>query len=146
MTADRVLNMGSVLVEVIDAAGVCRSARRFANLVVDGGLAWIASRMVAAPAAMSHMAIGFNQTAVAAWNTGLYQEAARAPLESATQAGAVSTYVATFQPGTAIGQVAELGIFNAASGGTMLNRVAFPPQGKNSSDTVKVTWTVTQSV
>jgi len=146
MTAERVRHDGQVLIE-ITAPGCAPRVLHLDNLVVNTGLAWIAQRLTdsATPAAMSHMAMGSGSATALAANTALTTEAARVAL-SATTAGAVTTFSATFAPGLATGSVGELGIFNAAAGGVMLNRVAFPAQTKGAADTVGVTWTVSQTV
>jgi len=55
------------------------------------------------------------------------------------------TYVATFGAGTGTGAVTEAGLFNAASGGTMLCRTVFPVVNKQSGDSMTVSWVVTVS-
>ena len=43
----------------------------------------------------------------------------------------------------ATGAVTEAGIFNAASGGTMLCRTVFSVVNKGADDSLSVTWTIT---
>jgi hypothetical protein len=50
-----------------------------------------------------------------------------------------------FPAGTATGAITEAGIFNAATGGTMLCRTTFPVINKGSADSLAVTWVVTVS-
>ena len=119
------------------------------NLVVSSGLAYIASRMKDATAGvMSHMAVGTGTTAAAAGQTALVTESARVALTSTTivttnVTGDAVQYVATFNPGTATAAITEAGIFNAASAGTMLARVAFSVINKGALDTLTITWKVT---
>ena len=119
------------------------------NLVVSSGLAYIASRMKDATAtAMTHMAVGTGTTAAAAGQTALVTENARVALTSTTivttnVTGDAVQYVATFIPGTGTAAITEAGIFNAASAGTMLARVAFSVINKGALDTLTITWKVT---
>lgn len=144
MFHDDIKSTGRVHIELIRADGTA-TTEVVDNLVVDSGLAWIAARLTGSPAPMDHMAIGSNGTAPEYWNTGLYAEVQPRVALTASTSGRTTTYSATFGPGVATGTVSELGIFNASSGGTMLNRVVFSPRQKGPEDTVKVTWTVTQS-
>jgi len=119
------------------------------NLIVNGGFAYIASRMKDATAtAMSHMAVGTSATAAGATQSALVTELARVALTSTTivttnVANDSVQYVATFPAGTATGAITEAGIFNASSAGTMLNRTVFSVQNKGASDSLTVTWKVT---
>lgn len=140
----QVTHSGRVQLELIRADGR-RTVLHLKNIVVDAGLAWIAQRLTANPPSMSHMAVGSNAAAAVAANTALGAEIGRVALTSATTSGAVTTFAATFAPGVATGQLAELGVLNAASGGTLLNRVVFPAQTKGALDTARVTWAVTQA-
>jgi len=140
-----VRNSGCAVIQVIGPCGTVLSTARVDNLVVDTGLNWIAARLADSPALMSHMAMGTGTTAVLATDTTLVSEKARVGLSSSAATDATTVFIATFLPGTFVGQVTELGIFNAVSGGTMLNRVSIPAQTKGSSDTVKVEWYVTQA-
>lgn len=119
------------------------------NLVVNPGLAFIASRMIGTTAnVMSHMAIGTGTTAAADPQTALVTESARVALTSST---IVTTtvpndsvqYVATFGPGVGTAAITEAGLFNAASAGTMLARTVFPVINKGALDTLTLTWKIT---
>jgi hypothetical protein len=119
------------------------------NLVVNTGLAYIASRMKdTADAAMSHLAIGSGTTAAAGADATLGTELARVALTSSTLVTTTATndgiqYVATFLPATGTGAVTEAGVFNASSSGTLLCRTVFPVINKGASDTLTITWKVT---
>ena len=119
------------------------------NLVVDPGLAFIASRMVGTTTAvMSHMAVGTGTTAAADAQTTLVTESARVALTSSTIVTTTVSndsiqYVATFGPGVATAAITEAGLFNAASVGTMLARTVFPVINKGALDTLTLTWKVT---
>lgn len=141
---------GRLNIELRGPDGQIKDTREVDNLVVNAGLAFIASRMTGASAAvMSHMALGSSSTAAAAGQTDVQSIlGSRKALSSTTIVGANSNqvqYVAAFNAGEATGAVVEAGIFNAASAGTMLCRTTFAVVNKDAGDTMTVTWTVTIS-
>ena len=137
---------GKLTVEIKDKHGRVKDTREVKNLVVDTGLAFIASRMKDATAtAMSHMGIGTGNTAAAAGDTSLGTEAARVSLTSTTVTSNAVAYVASFAAGTGTGAITEAGILNGASGGTLLCRTVFSVVNKAASDSMTITWTVTIS-
>ena len=119
------------------------------NLVVTAGKNWVAGRFKdgSIPDEMSHMAIGSADTAAAAGNTALATELNRIALT--TDGGTVSTntvqYDASWTSAAAAYAIKEAGIFNAASGGTMLARTTFAVINKGTDDTISITWTITVS-
>ena len=119
------------------------------NLVVTAGKNWVAGRFKdgSIPDEMSHMAIGSADTAPAAGNTALATELNRIALTTA--GGTVSTntvqYDASWTSAAAAYAIKEAGIFNAASGGTMLARTTFAVINKGTDDTVSISWTITVS-
>ena len=130
--------------------GRIKDSREVDNLVVNSGLAFIASRMAGtAKAVMSYMALGSSSTAAAASQTDLVSMlGAREAIDSTTIVGSSSNqvqYVCGFEAGDATGAIVEAGIFNAATGGDMLCRTTFAVVNKDVSDTMTVTWTVTIS-
>lgn len=128
--------------------GTLKAERHAHNLLVDTGLAHIADALSASPGenAMSHMAVGTDDTAADPSDTALGSQVDRNALTSRTDSGAVVTYVGDWAAGDATNSaLAEAGIFNAASDGTMLARATFTPIDKQAEDTLSVTWTVTFS-
>ena len=116
------------------------------NLVVTTGKNYVASRMKdTSETAISHMAIGTSATAAAIGDTALGAEEHRNTLTSTTVAANVVTYVAEFAAGEGSGAIAEAGLLNASSGGTMLCRTVFSVVNKGASDSMTITWTVTVS-
>ena len=143
---DETRALGKLTIEVKDKDGKLKQREEVKNLVVDTGLAYIASRMKDATAtAMSHMAIGTGSSAAAAGNTALGTEAARVALTSTTDTSNAVAYVASFAAGTGTGAITEAGILNAASSGTLLCRTVFSVVNKGASDSMTITWTVTIS-
>jgi uncharacterized membrane protein len=143
---DKTKATGKLTVEIKDKKGNVKETRELENLVVDTGLAFIASRMKDATAtAMSHMGIGTGTVAAASGNTALGTEAARVALTSTTVTSNAVAYVCSFAAGTGTGAITEAGILNAASGGTLLCRTVFSVVNKGASDSMTITWTVTIS-
>lgn len=129
-----------------DESGAVKENVTVENLVVDTGLAYIASRMKdTTQTAMSHMAVGEGTTNPAAGDTALESELGRVALTSTTVTDNAVEYVATFGAGTGTGAVTEAGILNNSTGGTLLCRTEFAVINKGASDSMTITWTVTIS-
>jgi hypothetical protein len=136
--------VGTPHIVLTDKNGNVKQDFSIPNLVVTAGKNFIASRMTGTSAtAMSHMALGTGTTAAAAGDTALQSQVVRVALSSASTAGAVATYSASFGPGVGTGAITEAGVLNAATGGTMLCRTVFPVVNKGADDTMSITWTVT---
>ncbi|WP_396190118.1 hypothetical protein [Flavobacterium sp.] len=148
MLKDNVKANGTLVVELRDENGNVKQQFE-KNLVVNTGLAYIASRMKDATAnVMSHMAVGSGTVAAAAADTALGSELGRVALTSTSIVTTTADndsvqYVATFEPGTGTGAVTEAAILNASSAGTMLSRTVFPVINKGVLDTLTITWKVT---
>jgi hypothetical protein len=141
---------GQLNIVLKDKAGNIKANREVKNLVVNSGLAYIASRMVGtSKSTMSHMALGSSTTAAAAGQSDLVSVlGSREALDSTTISGTNDekvVYVSSFEAGDATGAVTEAGIFNAASSGDMLCRTVFSVVNKAADDTMSVTWTITLS-
>ena len=123
--------------------------RRKDNLIVDVGFDFIADVIGLSsgrPGAMSHIAVGTGVVAAAAGDTVLGAELARKAAAYAHTAGTkVFTFETTFDPGEATGAITEAGVFNAATAGTMLDRVVFAVINKGSDDTLTQKFTFTMS-
>lgn len=148
---------GKLNIVVRDENGKVKEDFTVPNLVVTTGLAFIAGRMkdtntdaggsYTIPDAMTHMAVGTDSTTAALSDTALGAEVAdaRVSLTDTVINGADTVYTALFPAGTGTDSLTEAGIFNAASGGTMLCRTVFAVINKGSADTMTVTWTITIS-
>jgi hypothetical protein len=145
MIRDGLKITGAVEIKLFDKNGNVKDQRNIKNLVVTTGKTFIAARMVGTPTAMSHMAIGSNNTAADVADTALGTELGRVALSSSTSTGAVVTHTATFGAGVGTGAVVEAGVFNASSGGTMQCRSVFPVVNKGADDGMSITWTITVS-
>jgi hypothetical protein len=141
MISDDLKMTGRLIIEINDEV-----VQEVDNLVVTAGKNYVASRIKDASAtAMSHMAVGTNNTAAAAGQTALSAETARVALTSTTVSNNTVTYAATFGAGTGTGALVEAGILNASSSGTMLCRTVYTTVNKGSSDSMTVTWVITVS-
>ena len=145
MFAEQIKVTGQVCITVTDKNGQVKDRREIKNLVVTAGKEFIAARMVGTPTAMSHMALGSDNTAAAVGDTALGAELGRVALASATSSGAIVTYTASFPAGTATGAVVEAGTFNDPTTGTMLCRTVFAVVNKGVDDAMSVTWAITVS-
>ena len=135
---------GDVAVVLRDKNGNVKDERKINNLIVDAGLNFICDRMKNDETAMSHMGLGSGTTAPAAGNTTLESQlGSRETLDSSTVTNNQIVYVSSFEAGDATGAVSEAGIFNAASGGTMLCRVSFSVVNKAADDVLSINWTIT---
>lgn len=135
---------GDVALVLRDKDGNIKDERLIENLIVDTGLNFICDRMKDDETAMTHMALGSGSTAAAAGDTTLgSQLGSREALDSSTVTNNQIVYVSSFEAGDATGAVTEAGIFNAASGGTMLCRTVFSVVNKAADDTLTVNWTIT---
>lgn len=135
---------GTLGIVLTDQNGNLKQELNVTNLVVDTGLAYIASRMKDATAtAMTHMAIGSGTNDPAAGDTALQTQLGRVALTSTTVTNNSVAYIASFGAGTGTGAVTEAGIFNASSAGTMLCRTEFAVINKAAGDSMTITWTVT---
>jgi hypothetical protein len=135
---------GDVALVLRDKNGNIKDERLIENLIVDTGLNFICDRMKDDETAMTHMALGSGSTAAAAGDTTLgSQLGSREALDSSTVTNNQIVYVSSFEAGDATGAVTEAGIFNAASGGTMLCRTVFSVVNKAADDTLTVNWTIT---
>lgn len=118
------------------------------NIIVNGGFDFICDAVGKATrgAIMGYIAVGTGTTAAAATQTTLVTELARGAAAYSHTAGTkVMKFTATFAAGTATGAITEAGVFNAASAGTMLDRVVFPVINKGADDTVTAEFTFTLS-
>lgn len=119
------------------------------NLIVTVGFDFICDcigKSASRPNVVSHIAVGTGTTAAAAGQTALVTELARVAATYAHAAGTkVFTMTASFAAGVATGAITEAGVLNAASAGTMLDRVVFPVINKGADDTLDAIFTFTLS-
>lgn len=140
---------GRLLLELIGPDGRVRETREVCNLVVTTGRNMIVDRLLASPAlgVPTHMAVGTGAVAPALGDTALGAEiaASRVALTSKTRATNVLTMVGDFAAGTGTGAITEAGVFDAATTGNLHMRATFSVINKAATDTLKITWTYTQT-
>jgi len=141
---------GAVDLVLFDKNGRIKDSRFIPNTVMAVGDAYIADQLSdSSEAAMSHMAIGEDDTAPNATDTTLGTEIVRVALTSTTQGTGADDndviYIGEFGADVGTGAICEAGIFNSAAtdDGTMLCRTTFAVINKDSDDTLKITWTLT---
>lgn len=150
MLNDKLTVTGNVFVKVFDAQGNVKDSREIKNLVVNAGKTFIASSILKttnSPAAMTHMGLGTGTTTAVVGDTTLETpiSGSRVTFTSSGSTAAVVTYVASFPAGTGTGAVAEAGIFNDPTAGTMLCRTVFGVVTKGANDSMSITWQITVS-
>ena len=155
MIKDNLKTKGQLVIEKTNAVGEVERTE-VNNLVVDSGIEYILKCTVSdsnadstpdRPDVMSHMAIGTDSTAQVASDTSLGTEVAsggRQGLVSTTLNSATNSmeFVCLFDVGEGTGAIVESGIFNSASGGTMLARTTFPVVNKEPLDKLTITWVI----
>lgn len=92
-----------------------------------------------------YVAIGTGSTSESASDTALGTELARATGTVSYSSGAIYSVVATFTSGTGTGAIAEYGLFNSISAGTMLCRDTESVVNKGANDVLEVTNQITFS-
>jgi hypothetical protein len=145
MFNDVVNPKGQLKIQVTGPNGIVKYEETVKNLVVTTGKEFIAARMSASgtPTAMTHMAVGTDNTAAAAGDTALGTEVGRVSLSTTTVTDNEVEYVATFGAGTGTGALVEAGILNDVTAGTLLCRTVFSVVNKGADDTLTITWTIT---
>ena len=147
MTEDMQLH-GALTLMVTRANGDTETVQKN-NIIVNVGFDFIADAMGKAtsrPVVMSYIAVGTGTTAAAITQTALVTEIDRNAASYAHTAGTKTfTFTATFAAGDATGAITESGVFNASSGGIMLDRVVFPVVNKGVDDSLTAVFTFTMS-
>jgi hypothetical protein len=110
------------------------------NVITANGLEALASYLASATTSgantFKYVGIGTGSTAEASSDTALGGELARATGTASYVSGSIWRVTATFAAGTGTGAVAEYGLFNSSSAGTMLNRDTESVVNKGASDTL----------
>lgn len=138
---------GSLTLQLVKSNGDVET-RRKDNIIVNGGFDFICDAIANASrgAVMGYIEVGTGTTAPAATQTALVTALNRQAATYAHTAGTkVFTLSATYAAGVATGAITEAGVFNAASSGTMLDRVTFSVINKGADDTLTATFQFTLS-
>ena len=119
------------------------------NIIVNVGFDFIADaigKAASRPNVMGFIALGTGTTAAAATQSALVNEIDRNAATYAHTAGTKTfTFSADFLAGDSTGALTEAGVFNAATGGIMLDRVVFPVVNKGADDSLTAVFTFTMS-
>jgi len=139
---------GMLTIILIDSKGHIKDIRKVNNLIVNTGLAFIASRMAGtAKSVMSHMAIGSNAVSVQPAQTDIQTIlGSRVALlvNGGTPTSSGINYACEFNIGVSTGTVTEAAIFNSgtAATGDMLCRTVFSAFSKSATDSMIVNWNI----
>ena len=142
--SDNIRPKGRVTVEVITDNGTTVFEQD--NVVTNNGVARIAAVWAAdSSTTPTHIGIGTDNTAAATTDTALGAEVDRNAILTDFASGAVATFKAFFSKSEANGStIAEVGMFDAASGGTMFCRsVLVSSIVKDATKSINITWTIT---
>jgi hypothetical protein len=147
---DFVKMRGFIEITLRDLAGNVLDVKK-ENTIVTAGRRWvlqqICSSVMSTAQSISYMAIGTGTTAPATSDTALASEASRKAIGTFTTTNLTSnppswraeTSWATNEGNTTLGEVALL---NSSSGGTMLGRATFSTINKTTSNTLTISYTV----
>jgi hypothetical protein len=147
---DFVKMRGFIEITLRDLAGNVLEVKK-ENTIVTAGRRWvlqqICSSVINTAQSISYMAIGTGTTAPATSDTALASEASRKAIGTFTTTNLTSnppswraeTSWATNEGNTTLGEVALL---NSSSGGTMLGRATFSTINKTTSNTLTISYTV----
>lgn len=120
------------------------------NVITDDYLDEIARAMNQANSATlaqpTHAAVGTDGSAENGSQSALQNEVARDSLDTQDNNDNEFTATAFYDSGEANGNtIREVGLFDSASGGTMINRAVVPEESKTSGITLTVNYTITWS-
>ncbi len=141
---------GRWFIELHGPDGVLKDYREGENVVCTNGKEKLAEFMAAAANAATtltfkYIGVGSDATAEAAANTALGTELARHTGIVSYVSNQIYQVKATFASGLGTGSIVEFGLFNSATGGTMLNRDTEAAVNKGASDQLTVTMQLTLS-
>lgn len=121
------------------------------NTVVTAGRRWVLENIYSGGAAsaqvISHLAVGTSTTAPATSDTGLGSESTRIAIGTFTTSNLTSNppslrHEASFATNQANTTLGEVGLFNSSASGTMLARATFATINKTTSNTLSVSYTI----
>lgn len=132
-----------------DENGEVKDERNGENVITTNGLEYLASYLHSANTAgswtMQYVGIGTDATAETNSDTALGTELSRHTGTVTYTSGGIYEVVATFAAGSGTGAIVEYGLFDANTGGTMLNRSTESVINKGASDTLEATTQITFS-
>ncbi len=150
-THDVIRMKGFIEMELRNASNQEVLRRETHNVIVTSGRAWvlqqICSSMISTAQTINNMAVGTGTTAPATSDSALGGESLRKSIGTFTTTNLTSNppswlaavSFATNEANTTLG---EVGLFNSSSGGTMLGRATFTTINKTTSNTLSISYTV----
>ena len=138
---DTTRQFANVRVELRGPSGELKEVREVHNTVTTAGKNGAADQVLESPTLVkaNWMAVGTGTPS----GTALGTELDRNALTSKTRSSAVVTMVGDWAAGDATGALTEAGTFDQSSiGGNMWMSASFSVVNKGSSDTLKITWTL----
>ena len=138
---------GRTKIVLIGPDGKVKAKREAENLITDAGFDYLCRQIgESTQQSMHYCAIGTGSTSPSSGDTALEAEVARVSGVYSHTAGTKEfTNLATFGAGVGTGSIREAGLFNANSGGTMLNRQTFGVITKGANDVLKIEWNISLS-
>lgn len=136
---------GHVLVEAHDRDGVCVFRSEGDNMIVNGGRDLFADLIADNTGTRpSYMAVGTGSTAITVSDTTLESELDRNAIALTSSASGVVTYKAFWGMSEAAGTLANVGLFNDPSAGTMIAAYVLDSTvAKDATKSLTITWTIT---
>lgn len=135
----------NVIIELRGPDGELKDSRYVHNLITTAGKNKILD--ITSPIVIEefkYMAIGTGATAANAADTALQTEVARSTAITATNPSAGTCQFAnTYAAGTGTGAITEVGLLDASSSGTLLNRTVFSVINKGALDALTMTVQIT---
>ena len=151
-SSDQIILRGCLDIVIKNAFnGKIVGKRRIENTIVTSGRRWVLEAIQSGNAAsaevISNLAVGTATVAPVTGDTALNTENARkvvgtwdsTNLTSNPPSWQAQTSFATDEANTTLG---EVGLFNSSAGGTMLGRVTFTQIDKTTSNTLSVSYTI----
>lgn len=152
---DMVYLRGSLEIALLDAVTKKEIERRsIKNTIVTAGRAWVLKHIAGTAVfngnetrPLSHLAIGTSTTAPATGDTALGSETTRKAIDAFTTANITSNppsyqLECSFATNEGNTTLAEVGLFNSSAAGTMLAHATFGTINKTTSNTLAVSYTV----
>lgn len=141
---------GKFFASVYGPNGELKAERHGPNVVTTGGKEYLAAFLNSAAQGAStfparYLSVGTDATAEAASNTVMGAAVARQTGTVSYISGQIYQVKATFPSGMAAGQIAEYGLFNTSTGGTLISRDTENTIAVGSSDSLVVTYQLTIS-
>ncbi|MBF0339390.1 MAG: hypothetical protein HQL95_00325 [Magnetococcales bacterium] len=138
---------------IVSPARFCDTLRVYRNgvlidqiddRVTTAGFYWIIERIKGQGNPATHMAVGSGSTAAALADTALVNELGRVALTTpgGVPSGDTITFEAEFPAGVGTGTINEIGLFDAASGGTLISRNVKGPYAKDVGDVLTFTLSI----